>query len=130
MCVRHMAKTEFQRHIEVASKREDSSKQFGVVKYTSSFEAGNPRLTPKGLVQMLEAVTGMTFSVAVAHRSQIRMGSVTKPKPDAVLLRSAARYEGFQALKARFGKGPWAQGLENRPHGFTAGKPAPAAVKA
>ena len=94
----------------------DSSRQFAVLRYTSAFDAGNPRLSPRGLMQMLEALTGMPgWQVAVQHRSDIRMGEVTKPKPDMMRLRNAARYESFMALSARYGKGEWANGVENRP---------------
>ncbi len=98
----------------------DSSRQFAVLRYTSAFVDGNDRLSPRGLVQMIEATTGVLgWQVAFHHRSAIRMGEVSKPKPDAVRLRSVVRYEAFMALSARFGKGDWANGVENRPVAYS-----------
>mmetsp|Transcript_7023 Transcript_7023/g.19819 ORF Transcript_7023/g.19819 Transcript_7023/m.19819 type:complete len:857 (-) Transcript_7023:56-2626(-) len=96
----------------------DSARQHAVLRFGSAFEAGNPRLTTSGLLAMLYVVTGVTFQLAVAHRSAIRMRSISKPAPDMLRLRNAVRSDGFQALSARFGQGNWANGLENRPVAF------------
>ena len=94
----------------------DSSRQFAVLRYNSAFADGNPRLSPRGLVQMLESATGIEgWQVAVQHRSAIRMGEVSKPQPDMLRLRNAVRHEAFMALSARYGNGSWANGVENRP---------------
>jgi len=102
--------------------RADAGRQHAVIRYTSVFDNGNPRLPPKDLLAMMEALTGVPFRIAALHRTRIAMTEVTKPRVDALRLRNIVRSEGFMTLNARFGAGGWANGLENRPAGWA--KPA------
>ncbi|KAL4447381.1 hypothetical protein ABPG77_007414 [Micractinium sp. CCAP 211/92] len=108
-----------------------------VLRLRTACANGNPVLTPAMAVDMINRATAVpppaapgsssggeedgggaaagAYALAHIHRAEIRLRPMPVPQPDHLKLRSLCRMEGHLAVAQAGGRGPWSQGLENRP---------------
>lgn len=87
-----------------------------MLRYRTGCDFGNPVISPAVLVELLGHAARAGWRPGMLHRHTVALRKPTVPKPDWLRLRSLLRMEGHLGVQQQFGGGPWANGLENRPH--------------